>query len=140
MKKLSRRVAASVLAAAAVCACAVTASSETSDDPTPGSTKFWDVRCIGGGAPSSADKVDKFWVYNSSNGHSGKCKSIISDATEFGVTAKCIDGEHTIDTKTWNGKGEKTWSVGNPNTHVRYEVNAYGRNTFSKGTIGIIFW
>lgn len=116
--------------------CAATANAEIHDDPVPGSSKSWNVRSVGGGAPDSADKIDRFWVYNSSNGHIGKCGPIITGDTVCGVKVRCIDRVHTVDTQLWNVEGSKSWHIYGPgNSHVRYEAYAYGKHTYSTGTV-----
>lgn len=146
MKKILRRVTASVLAAATVCMCAVTANATIVDDPVPAARHGWDVRCIGGGAPSSVDTINQFWIYASSAGAEGYCQSLTSGSAAHSVQAICIDNEHTLvdydfTTKVlrsiiWNSAGyNEKWKITGPLSDVHYSVSATGNNTSSQGYI-----
>lgn len=113
---------------------AISGSAVYVDDNTVGASKNWDVRHIGNGAPSSEDISNRFYVYHSSGGHKGECKSIDSHDTTFSVVASCISS-HNVSDKVWNGKGEKSWSVSGSEGHVRYDVYATGYWTTSTGHI-----
>ena len=105
------------------------------DDNTPKATHSWDVRSIGGGAPSSADITNRFYIYYSSGGFTGNCATLTTTDTEFGVTVKTLT-DHTLSKAlTWNGTGTKTWTVSVNPDHVRYQVDSYGTMTYSTGTI-----
>lgn len=113
---------------------AISAGAVYVDDNTAGADKYWNVRHIGNGAPSSEDIENRFYVYYSSGGHKGKCETISSGDTTFSVVASCIS-DHNVSDKTWNGKGEKSWTVKGSEDHVRYHVYATGYSTYSTGHI-----
>lgn len=141
MKKHIKKIFAVLIAATtlAVNMAAIPVSAAVVYDGVPGESKDWNVRTIGGGAPGTEDIINRFWVFNSSAGQTGNCKTITSADTTFAVTVTCIDGEHKLSQSlVWNGKGNKTWKVSGPNTNIYYDVTASGRSTYSTGTISRI--
>lgn len=105
------------------------------DDNTARASKSWDVRHIGGGAPSSSDVINRFYIYYSSGGFTGNCATLTTTDTEFGVNVTTLS-DHTMSKSiTWNGTGQKTWTVSANPDHVRYQVSPYGTMTYSTGTI-----
>ena len=117
--------------------CAVTLANVEAIASTAAPSQSWNVYHIGGGAPDSLNRYSTIYVYNSSAGFIGDCKTLTSGDTKFGVVANYNDGEHSISggAKIWNGKGTKEWTVTGPNTSVGFFVYAYGSYTSSTGTI-----
>lgn len=113
----------------------VNASAVIVDNNTPSYSQSWDVRHIGGGAPSSEDKTSRFYVYYSSGGHKGNCQTFSSEDTECGVTATVVSIHTASDPFIWNKTGIKTWGLSGSTDHVRYMVSAYGDMTYSTGYI-----
>lgn len=105
------------------------------------------VRSVGGGAPGSANRSERFYLLYSKLGATGNCETLKSDDTTFGIRLSCIDELHTIVYHpmeedmfgkyiVWNGTGTKkrTYVETNGND-VRYRIGAYGLNTYSTGSV-----
>lgn len=135
------------MAVSLVAVISITASADIIDFNTPTASHTWSVRSIGGGAPSSADRSERFYLLYSRLGAEGNCKTLTSDDTTFGVRLSCIDELHTINYYpmeedmfgkyiVWNGKGVKKWTYVETNGNdVRYRIGAYGLHTYSTGTV-----
>lgn len=147
MFRISKKLVSAVLAVSLVTAISVTASADIIDFDDPTISHTWDIRSIGGGAPSSADRSERFYLLYSRWGAEGDCKTLTSDDTTFGIRLSCIDEFHTIDYYpmeedmfgkyiVWNGKGVKKWTYFEENgKDVRYQIGSYGLKTYSTGTV-----
>lgn len=147
MNKLFKKITAGALAVSLASVISVAASAETVDFNTPAASHSWNVRSIGGGAPTSADRTERFYLLYSRLGARGECDPITSRDTTFGVKLSCIDGLHTIIYSpmqedaigkhiVWNGEGTKNWTYAETNGNdVRYRIAAYGLNTYSTGLV-----
>lgn len=142
LKKLLRRVAASVLAAAAVCACAVTASAGDRSDYLVKESHDWYSNHIGGGAPSSLDTVDHFILKPTGRGYKGECKTLVcSDPHGYSAKLSCYDCDYTIDNAdheiTWYYTTTQGWYVKGDGPKVKCKVVSYGYCSSSSGTASI---
>lgn len=147
MLGIFRKLVSAALAVSLVSVVSVAASAETTYDYNAAASHSWNVRVVGGGAPSSADRAERFYIYYSILGAKGNCETLTSGDTTFGVKLSCIDDLHTInyypmgeddfgEYMVWNGTGTKTWTYAETDgNNVRYWIRAYGSNTNSTGLV-----
>lgn len=147
MNKLFKKITAGALAVSLASVISVAASADTTYDFNAAESHSWNVWSIGGGAPSSADRSERFYIYYSILGATGNCDNITTEDTTFGVKLSCIDGLHTIVYSpmeedvfgkyiVWNREGKKTWKYAETDgNNVRYWIRSYGANTYSTGTV-----
>lgn len=147
MLKISKILVSAALAVSLTAGLTVSASADTYDFYEPVASHNWNVRSVGGGAPGSANRSERFYLYYSSGGANGNCDPISTDDTTFGVRLSCVDGIHTINYYpmtedmfgkyiVWNREGYKKWTYSDNNGEaVHYKVEAYGLHTYSTGVV-----
>jgi hypothetical protein len=102
-------------------------------------SKNWSCRRIAGGAPFSADRTHRFYIYYSSGGFNAKCQTLTSTTTTRTVTADStnytITGPNLWNTTNASGTYNRIYA-NSGSSHVNFNFYcSNGTNIYATGII-----